>query len=263
MKDGQLGGMREFFIKIGNEEGCKLILFAFCIILMVAALFLSSSRGGVISFSASMVYLLFMVTKRERGRQNVLIVVGLLVSIFSFLIWMGIKPMVEEFSTIGEISRDYDIQYRFQNWKDSSRMVRYFPLFGVGAGSFSSLFPQFKTSVLQHYYLYLENDYLQLLCEMGLLGFGIFVWFIFSFFREIGSAYSKYGLQGMRSMHYTSFYGCLAGVVAMMIHSLWDFNMHIPSNALLLTSIMGLAIAGGRIGPTGRFRYSEARNQGT
>jgi hypothetical protein len=44
MVKGQLRGVREFLIKIGKEEGCKLILFSFFIILMVGALFLSSSR---------------------------------------------------------------------------------------------------------------------------------------------------------------------------------------------------------------------------
>jgi len=254
MGNGQLGGFREFLIKIGNEEGCKLILFAFFVILMAGALFLSSSRGGVISFLGSMICFLFMVTKREKGNRNVLIVVGLLISIFSFLIWMGIKPIVEEFSTISELSRDYDIQYRFQNWKDSIKMVRNFPLFGVGMGSFSAIFPKYKTSSLQHYYLYLENDYLQLLCEMGIFGFGIILWFMLSLFRQLGAGYSKYDTVTLSSVRFISLYGSLTGVVAIMIHSFWDFNLLIPSNALTLSMLMALAITGIRIG---RYRFSD------
>jgi O-antigen ligase len=235
-------GIREFFITMGNEEGCKLILFSFLIVLTVGALFLSSSRGGVISFLGSMIFFLLIIIKREKDRRNVFLVVGLLISFFSFLIWMGIRPLIEEFSSIQDLSKDYDIQYRFQNWKDAIKLFRDFQLFGVGLETFSSIFPKYKTIELQYYYLYLENDYLQLLCALGIFGFGIFLWFIVSFFRIIRSGYSKYDVEGISSIHCVSLYGCLTSVVAIMIHSFWDFNMHIPSNALLLSMLMGLRV---------------------
>lgn len=255
----KLRGTREFLITIGNEEGCKLILFSFFIVLMVGALFLSSSRGGIISFLGSMVYLLFMIIKREKGRQNIFIIIGLMVSVFSLLIWMGIRPLIEEFSSIQDLSKDYDIQYRFQNWKDAVKLSRDFPLFGVGLETFSRIFPKYKTIELQYYYLYLENDYLQLLCALGIFGFGIFLWFILSFFRHIGSGYSKYRVEGISSVRYIFLYGCLTGLIAIMIHSFWDFNMHIPSNALLLSMLMGLAISGVRIDPNSYVKDSQRR----
>jgi O-antigen ligase len=252
--------IREFLLKIGTEEGCRLILFSFLIVLMVGALFLSSSRGGMISFLGSMVYLVSMLAKGEKGRRSVFIVVGFLICIFSFLIWMGIRPLIEEFSTIQDISRDYDIQYRFQNWKDARKLVQDFPIFGVGSGTFPSIFPKYKTINLQYHYLYLENDYLQFLCEMGIAGFGIFVWFVISLFRQIGSGYPKYREKEVSSIDYISFYGSSTGMVAIMIHSFWDFNMHIPSNALLLSMLMGLTIAGIRIGLKRHSEYYQGKD---
>jgi len=247
--------VRDFFIAMGNEEGCKLILFSFFIVLMVGALFLSASRGGVISFLGSMIFLLLMVAKKEKKKSSLLILAGLLISMFSFLIWMGVRPLIEEFSSIQDLSKDYDLQYRFHNWKDAVKLSRDFPLFGVGLETFSSIFPKYKTIKLQYHYLYLENDYLQLFCALGIFGFGIFLWFILSFFRKIALGYSKYDTVELSSTRYISFYGCLTGMVAMMIHSFWDFNMHIPSNAQLLSMLMGLAIAGAGIT---RKRYSES-----
>jgi O-antigen ligase len=227
---------------------------------MVGALFLSSSRGGIISFLGSMVYLLLMIIKREKGRQNIFIIIGLMISVFSLLIWMGIRPLIEEFSSIQDLSKDYDIQYRFQNWKDAGKLVQDFPLFGIGLGTFSAIFPTYKTIKLQYYYLYLENDYLELLCEVGIVGFIIFFWFMLSLFRKIALGYSKYDGVEISSVRYISFYGCLPGMVAMMIHSFWDFNMHIPSNALLLTMLMGLAVAGFRLGPKKHSGYLRGRD---
>lgn len=246
--------IRESLIKVSSEEGSQLILLSFFIVLMAGTLFLSSSRGGVISFLGSMIFLLLVVIKRERGKRNLLILCFLSISIISFLLWMGIRPLVEEFSSIQDLSKDYDIQYRFQNWNDAGGIFCDFPLFGVGLETFSTIFPKYKTIDLQYYYLYLENDYIQFLCEMGIVGFGFFLWFTLGFFRELGSGHSKHEAKEIRSIQYISLYGCLTGVVAIMIHSFWDFNTHIPSNALLLSIVMGLAIAGLRISQK---RYSE------
>ena len=259
MGKDQLRGIREYLVTICNEEGCKLILFSFFIILMVGALFISSSRGGIIGFLGSVVFLLSIMIKKEKRSRNIAIIVGFLICAFSFLIWMGIKPLLEEFSSIQDISKDYDIQYRFQNWKDSNRLIQDFPIFGAGLETFSTIFPQYKTIGLQYYYLHLENDYLQLLCEMGIVGFGILLWFVLSLFWQIRSGHAKYDARGLSSVRYISLYGCLTGLVAIMIHSFWDFNMHIPSNALLLSMNMGLAVAGVRIGPRGNFESLQGR----
>ena len=251
--------IRGFLVRMGTDEGCRLILFSFLIILMVGALFVSGSRGGMISFLGSMVCLLSLLIKREKGKRNVFIVVGFLIGIFCFLIWIGIRPLIEEFSSIQDISKDYDIQYRFQSWKASAKLVEDFPLFGVGMETFSSIFPRYKTSDLQYYYLHLENDYLQLLCETGLVGFGIFLWFMLNLFRQIVLGFSRYDGRQVSDTQYISFYGCLTGMVAIMVHSFWDFNMHIPSNALLLSILMGLAVAGPRIGRKGKSEYCGGR----
>jgi O-antigen ligase len=243
--------IREFLIVTSSEKGCKLVIFGFLIVLMCCSLFLSGSRGGMISFLGSMFFLLLMVAKRKGRRRNISIVVGLSIAVFALLIWVGIRPMLREFSTVRDLSRDYDIQYRLQNWKDARKIVRDFPVFGVGLGAFSAIFPRYKTSNLQHHYFYLENDYMQLLCEMGIVGFGIFMWFMLGFFRRIGTEDSNCGAERVDPIRYISLYGCLPGIVAVGIHSLWDFNMRIPSNALLLSLIMGLALAGMSIGSKG------------
>jgi O-antigen ligase len=250
-------GIRGFLIKVGTEEGCKLVLFGFLIALMVGALLLSSSRGGVVSFLVSMACFLLLLTKKNKDRRTLLVAVVLLCSVLSLVIWIGIRPLLEEFSSVQNLSRDYDIQYRFQNWKDSTKLIRDFPLVGVGLQAFSSIFPKYKTIRLQYYYLYAENDYLQLLCEMGILGFGVFAWFAASFLLQVKSGHTRYKGDRTSRVHYISFHGCLTGIVAIMIHNFWDFNMHIPSNALLLSIIMGLAIAGGHIRQNEYSQYSQ------
>jgi hypothetical protein len=37
--------------------------------------------------------------------------------------------------------------------------------------------------------------------------------------------------------------GCVGGIVAILLHSLVDFNLYIPANALVFASLLGLTMS--------------------
>jgi O-antigen ligase len=74
-----------------------------------------------------------------------------------------------------------------------------------------------------------HNDYLEAVAETGLVGGFCCFWFLAVLFRN--------GLEGMATMG-SSFGSALnlSGLLAccgILVHSLVDFNLHIPANALL------------------------------
>ena len=74
-----------------------------------------------------------------------------------------------------------------------------------------------------------HNDYLEALAETGFVGGFCCLWFIVVLLRK--------GLEGMATLG-SSFGSALnlSGLVAccgILVHSLVDFNLHIPANALL------------------------------
>jgi len=81
-----------------------------------------------------------------------------------------------------------------------------------------------------------HNDYLEFLSEVGLIGFipwlAFFLLFLASSVRALLTRRSRYSI----------FLGAsgLAAIVALLVHSLADFNLQIPANAMLLFLIMGL-----------------------
>jgi O-antigen ligase len=95
---------------------------------------------------------------------------------------------------------------------------------------------------------YSHNDYLQILTDSGIVGGVIALWFIVLLFRAVGRA--------MKSTDPVLRSFALAGgaaIVSVLIHSLFDFNLQIPSNVLLflvLTAVISRMAAIVDVGST-------------
>lgn len=118
------------------------------------------------------------------------------------------------------------------------RMFAASPLLGVGLGTFGDLFPRFLRG--DALLAYAHNDYAQWLAETGLVGAGIasaIVWQLLKGF--IG--FFKADDHRDRAL----LAGPWAGLAALSVHSFFDWNLHIPANALLACIVAGLAGASG------------------
>jgi len=84
-----------------------------------------------------------------------------------------------------------------------------------------------------------ENDYLQLVSEVGLIGIGLLLFvFAFLFSRAILAIRS---LHSRDSKKYIGI-GGLVGILALMFHSLVERNIQVPANAFLFTFIFALIL---------------------
>lgn len=122
---------------------------------------------------------------------------------------------------------------RIDIYRDTLGMIGKFPLFGVGLGNFKYAFPVFKKS---YRYVSLHrphNDYLELLSETGLVGFGLLMMVLVLFFRGI-----------FRQLPYTSwqFVGCVGSLVALLVESLFTFPLEDPSIFVLTVFVAGLVM---------------------
>lgn len=117
-------------------------------------------------------------------------------------------------------------------------LIRAYPIFGCGLGEYMTAFSKFKRSEMLLTVDFVHNDYLQLLAELGLLGFAIGAALAFSIVRM--------GLRGaMKSSDPEGRYfavSCVGALSTIALHSLADFNLYIPANAMLLAWIAGMAV---------------------
>jgi O-antigen ligase len=111
------------------------------------------------------------------------------------------------------------------------------PIVGTGLGTLQIVYPPYETLYDGKIVNHTHNDYLEALAETGLIGGLCCAWFLGVLLLEA----SKRSLQLNNS-----FAGALqlSGLVAcsgLLMHSLVDFNLHIPSNALLFFLMAHLA----------------------
>jgi O-antigen ligase len=121
--------------------------------------------------------------------------------------------------------------------RDAWQIFVHNPWIGTGLGTFETVYPRYASSYDGLRIDHAHNDYFELLANTGLIGgvFGlVFVAFLFWHgYANLRTAENRGG---------RAFYaGALAACAGILLHSFVDFNLHLPSNALLFLILAGLA----------------------
>jgi len=171
------------------------------------------------------------------------IAVCILLIVSLFLVGSGAREQVD--ARLGAtLTQDLGLADRMVGWKDSIGMVRDFPLFGVGLGAWGDLYFRYQQGPWSaDYFREAHNDYVEVLGETGLVGFGLLAWFFIVGGKRIVQSTRK-----VSSKNLPLIAGILAGLGGMAVHEWLDFSLQIPSNAFLFTVLLavGLRLAGSR-----------------
>lgn len=207
---------------------------------MVGTIFLSGSRGGMLAIFVELA-VLGIVLSRQRKTVRIALTLGTFaVVLVSLLVWLGGKELTTRVSSIstearGEISGGM----RLSIDRDAIQMFRHKPILGWGIGAFPVVYPQFRSFYTNFFVNEAHNDYLQLLSETGILGFGTMIWFLAVLFRRVRGKISKWPTDVSGAMTLA----CTLGVIGILVHSLIDFNLQIPANAALFYVFCTIAAA--------------------
>jgi O-antigen ligase len=207
------------------------------LLLILVALCLSMSRGGwIASFCALEFMTIFFLLKKGMSRFKVLAVASVLFVAVGLTI-LGSNPVIERLQSMGN-ENEPSLVGRLTVWKASMKLVKGKPLLGTGLGTFPWSFTRVRPAGLTLRYREAHNDYVQVTTEMGLLTLIPICWGIFLVFRK--------GLSQFRNTQ-SRFraglvLGALGGIVAILVHSVSDFNLQITANGILFSLLIGLAI---------------------
>ena len=230
-------GWKRFISRWTHPEANRLALVFFILLIMMVTLFLTLSRSGILSLlTALLIISLLLLPRSFRGKA--FLPVGLFCLSLISLMWFGAGPVIDRLSTLRNIAQDPSMAERLRVWEDSLEMVGDHRITGTGLGTFGIAYPAYKSFPGQEQFIHAHNDYLQLLAESGLVGFiimmGVLILVVSIALRTIFRSQGRWS-RGM-------LIGILGSILTMVIHSLTDFNLHIPANAILLSVIIALSL---------------------
>ncbi len=236
------------------------LLYGFAASVMGIAAVASLSRGGIISIIASLIFLVVLsarLPKRDhvssshdfRNKRGLSLIFARLMSAHPFAVrgaivlavaaiialgmfWLGPDALVERIAKGQPAAQGQQESALFSNrawvWRDTLTMIQSNPIVGVGLGAYDTAFSIYTKSDGSLRVPQAHNDYLQVIADCGIVGGVIAVWFLIILFRAIGR-----GIRSRDPLLSGITLGGGAGIFAMLIHSLFDFNLQLPSNALL------------------------------
>ena len=222
---------------LGRVRRERFFIVALLALVPIVALLLSASRGGIISFCVELV-ILFLLLLLHRIRTKHMLVGGIVVLCSVLAVsWIGVQQVLERFATYKTL--DVTAGKRAAMRLDTWHIFLDHRFAGTGLGTLQQVFPPYETQYDGKIVNHAHNDYLELLAESGILGGLCWVGFLAVLLRE-----SLRGLENLRRSFRSALnLSGLMGCCGILVHSLVDFNLHIPANALLFFVSAHLATA--------------------
>lgn len=235
------------------------LLYGLAAAVMGVAVIGSLSRGGMACLTAEMVFVLGMsmwLSKRNRpggegtrlrlsgkqvqifpSRAGVVVAIAIAITLGSLSIGAG--PVTRRVTKTIRQMRSANPEADFTEgrkpiWRDTLAMIRANPLLGVGLGAYKTAYPIYSNGSTP-VYGQSHNDYLQVLADCGVVGGFIAAWFLVSVIHTIAQSVRAHDrlLLGLAI-------GSAAAIMGILIHSLVDFNLQLPPNALLFLLLLAV-----------------------
>lgn len=229
---------REKFVTFFTIPRIHLYLFLwFGAVLMVLSVFVSLCRGGILSIIAGGVVFFFLYRRKFPGRSS-FIFLTLAVAVVLAISWFGWDIILSEFNQKID-SAGHIREGRLLLWKDTLALIRDFPLFGAGFGSFIHIYPLYKSFAGSLIYDHAHNDYLELLTDGGVVSLLLATWFVVTVLLH------GWKMIRVRRDRYAVFIGigAISGIVSLLVHSVTDFNLHNGAVGYYFFFLLGLLVA--------------------
>jgi len=213
---------------------------AILIVLMIAAVLFSGSRGAALSFAAAFAAVVVLAALLHgRRAPEVRFAPWLGVAALLAVVWLGAGSLAERLLT-----SDFGTDERLVQWEMSLPLIRDYPLTGVGAGNYVNAFPLYRDGTLRPLtYDRAHSDYLELLIDQGIVGVLLLGGALLMAYRRIIAAYRRRHDPLARGI----LFAALLGTLSPLLHASVEFVFHIPAISGYFFVLLGLGLAAARI----------------
>lgn len=248
-------------LALGARRGRALVPAALALPAWAAVVW-SNSRAGILGTLALVVVAAFLYFARVRRRREgtagdgrpagrwerardsklfgALAAAGLLAAVALGVVWVGGERLAERLEAAPvELTGEPRVRWgdrRTEIWAAAARVLFEHPWAGAGFGAFRAAVTAHHDASGEMSLEQAHNDYLELAASGGLVGAGLGLWFAAACLRR-----ARARLRGRGLARRALAAGALAGLCAVALHSLFDFGLHVTSNALALAALVTLA----------------------
>ena len=209
------------------------IAWSLAVALALAALLFSRSRAaigfGLAAFGATSLALVW-----SAATVRVRIALGVVASVaFLLAAYAGLTPIVERFSP-DDLSLGYEGRLRLAG--TALRAGLDFLPFGSGLGTFGDVFQRYQGVNLVGYVDHAHNDYAEAFVDLGVAGIGVIVLMAFAVLARWAAIARGHVSRSLGMLQVAAGFS----VLALAAHGAFDFNFHIPANAIYFAFLAGV-----------------------
>jgi len=208
-------------------------------LLLFAGLAFSGSRAGMIAALVAVITQGVLLAAGEKRRRW--LGAGLAIAVAGLAV-VTLIGREEGFGRLIGLSRGVGWSVRLDAWHATLGLIRRFPLFGTGLGSFREAFPLVQPADLAGTWRHAHNDPLELLATAGVAGLGLGLVGLAALLLRL----SRVLRHGRRSEDRAAALAALGALAAAGLHELVDFSLTLPANAFALAVLVGAAASSRR-----------------
>jgi O-antigen ligase len=249
-RPGDLPRDRSLLAPRSEAVAKRILLFASAVIVLVGLLFTRSRTGiatGLFGLACSAILPLHaapMGTLPRRVASSV--VIGVFVIAAGVALAIGVGPLLRG---LAPATLQASADFRWSIYAATLRAAIDFLPFGSGLSTYATVFPRFQVADVGGYLDYAHNDYLQAFMELGLAAPVIVALLLVAYATRMTQLLRRPDLRSFTLLQIAAGIGLLP----MILHSLLDFSLHMPANAMWFATLVGVMFHPGRTGTDTRY----------
>jgi O-antigen ligase len=235
------------YILVGRMKPVVRILLGYAALVMLAGMTVTFSRSGWVAGSVALLVLLGTLIFHRNHRLTAFLLLVILVGGGTVFVTNYLSKTLNYMRRMGAPgeSAALNLEVRLSIWTAAEQMWRDHFWWGVGPAHYDYRFREYRPENVQGNPDRAHNDYLNLLADWGAVGGIIVLTGMVTFgaglrktWKYVRPSENDFG-RGM-SNRFAFFIGASAGLLALAVHSVVDFNLHIPANAILGVTLLAL-----------------------
>lgn len=219
------------------------VMLSYAVLAMMAGILFTLSRAGWVSTIVGIIVFIGWGGIKDRVAWPRIAIGAAAVCVFGLLLFS--VPKARQYLGLTLTSREDDTSLAFREtslngrtllWNATWKIIQDHPVFGTGAGTWQWVHQKYRHPGMQFSADYAHNDILQMTSDYGVVGFALVALTLGCFYWQA----RRLSTATVTSEQRAFLAGAVVAISILLVHSWFDFNLHIPANALLFATILGL-----------------------